>query len=442
MMKLGLKVSDDSNNAPSLSKLYLSSSVPGGVEKLTNGLAEICTHEDGSDFIRDQNDSFVLERTNSFSLEGFREAVPANATDKPSERSSCSLELSNKATPKVDEQGAAITTQNQIVDFATVVKPIVVYDSGCPDSKETPYFNHAAYFSNLSHYYKTSPRETNTELGQRLLYGEVVTSTQTLLEKNPKLLRNLPHGFTFAATVQVAGRGRGNNVWVSPAGSLIFSTVIRHEVSLQQQAPIVFIQYLAAMAVVEAVRTYDKGYQNVEIRLKWPNDVYALDPNAPPNASFQNKFTKIGGILVNSHYSSAAYDSVLGIGLNVSNAMPTTSLNSLLSSRFPRLEPFVAEKLLARVISSFSALYTRFRRTGWDDYLEDKYYAMWLHTGQIVDLEMEAGKRARICGITRDWGLLVAEEVDEEGRGYGRKIELQSDSNSFDFFKGLVKRKM
>jgi hypothetical protein len=40
-----------------------------------------------------------------------------------------------------------------------------------------------------------------------------------------------------------------------------------------QSAPIVFIQYLAAMAVVKGIKTYDKGYEQLPIKMKWPNDV-------------------------------------------------------------------------------------------------------------------------------------------------------------------------
>ena len=51
----------------------------------------------------------------------------------------------------------------------------------------------------------------------------------------------------------------------------------------------------------------------------------------------------------------------------------------------------------------------------------------------------------RVKGISVDWGLLVVVELaGEEGRerATGRTYELQSDSNSFDFFKGLLKRKV
>ena len=66
---------------------------------------------------------------------------------------------------------------------------------------------------------------------------------------------------------------------MSPAGSLIFSMVVRHDVSLMSTAPVVFLQYLAALAIVEGVKTYDTGYQDIPVRLKWPNDICMLYVN-------------------------------------------------------------------------------------------------------------------------------------------------------------------
>jgi biotin--protein ligase len=79
--------------------------------------------------------------------------------------------------------------------------------------------------------------------------------------------------------------------------------------------------------------------------------------------------------------------------------------------------------------------------------MESCYYENWLHTDQLVTLEdqqgVQSGCKARIKGITRDWGLLLAEEVREiDGRGTGKIIQIQSDGNSFDFFRGLVRRKV
>lgn len=62
-------------------------------------------------------------------------------------------------------------------------------------------------------------------------------------------------------------------MWVSPAGSLLFSTVVRHPIAKLQSAPVIFIQYLAAMAVVKGIKSYDKGYEKMPVKMKWPNDI-------------------------------------------------------------------------------------------------------------------------------------------------------------------------
>ena len=161
----------------------------------------------------------------------------------------------------------------------------------------------------------------------------------------------------------------------------------------------------------------------------------ALDLSKPE----KREYVKIGGILVNSSYSSGNFDLVVGIGLNTTNAAPTTSLNALLPSG---LTPFTLEKLLARILTKFETIYKTFCRTGFDKKLEETYYRHWLHTNQIVILEQEGGARARIKGITTNWGLLQAEELGWEDKPTGKVWELQTDSNSFDFFKGLLKRKV
>jgi biotin--protein ligase len=160
----------------------------------------------------------------------------------------------------------------------------------------------------------------------------------------------------------------------------------------------------------------------------------ALDPSKPG----KKEYVKIGGILVNSSYSIGNYDLVVGVGLNTTNTAPTTSLNALLAPNVPQ---FTLEKLLARILTKFESIYKTFCRTGFDKTLETMYYKHWLHTDQIVTIETEGGARARIKGISTNWGLLRAEELGWEDRPTGKVWELQSDSNSFDFFRGLLKSK-
>lgn len=102
---------------------------------------------------------------------------------------------------------------------------------------------------------------------------KIFRSSITDQNRNPKLLANLPTGFTLAACTQVAGRGRGTNVWIAPPGALIHSTVINHPGHLSMSRPIVFIQYIAAIAIVEAIQSYGQGYEKLPVKIKWPNDI-------------------------------------------------------------------------------------------------------------------------------------------------------------------------
>ncbi len=446
--KLGLSVIQE-QDVPTLSRIHLSSLQESTTSELVASLEDIITIEEGEEYIHDDNDKFHIVRQSAWSLGHLYKSLPSGSAKQE----------------KTDHDAG--TKRDQIVDYNTITKEILVHENDRPAFEETPYFHHHYYYSSLVEYRSRSHGARST-FGGCLLYGEVVTSTNSLLEKNTQLLRRLPTGFTAVATSQLAGRGRGSNVWVSPPGSLMFSTVIRHPMSLMQQAPVVFVQYLAAMAVVEGTRTYNGDfYKNMPIRLKWPNDIYALDPakaltpdakvtNDANASSDRDKYVKIGGILVNSHYNAQDYVAVCGVGLNLSNDLPTTSLNALLPflvsehSPTPSAPPFAPEKLLASILTSFDSLYTRFLSTGFDDFFLNKYYEYWLHGGQVITLEAEGGLKARIKGISRDYGLLIVEEVEEDTtqsrgggwRGTGKMWKLQSDSNSFDFFRGLMKRKM
>ncbi|CAN9107523.1 unnamed protein product [Alternaria alternata] len=459
--KLGLQVNEQEQAVPSLSRLHLTAHSLADVSDLVATWSEIITMMDGDEYIKGENDVFRIEKEGTaWSVKELKRAVSAMSEKLPTLAS-----VTNSSEKSVGDQGqekeddskkkraktpeeethdcieyTANTSPDEIVDYAKIVKVIIPHEKALPSAQETP-FHHDAFYANLHHYH-TKLRNPDASFGNHLMYGEVVTSTNTLLEKNPSLLRNLPSGFTITATTQIAGRGRGNNVWIAPPGALMFSTVLHHSFALSQSAPVVFIQYLAALAIVQGIKNYAPGYEKIPIKLKWPNDIYAQLPG-----SSANPIVKIGGILVNSSYSGSTYDVVPGIGLNLSNALPTTTLNQLAKGMNPPLKDFTPEKLLASILAHFETLYSTFCQEGFNRDMESYYYENWLHTDQLVTLEdqqgVQSGCKARIKGITRDWGLLLAEEVREiDGRGTGKIIQIQSDGNSFDFFRGLVRRKV
>ncbi|TGZ83394.1 class II aaRS and biotin synthetase [Ascodesmis nigricans] len=410
---------------PELSSIHLTSFIPSDCGHLLSRLSDIITDTNDSTpekQIKDEADTFIVEVNSSSSK---------SSSDAISHIAPTDTTLNYSGEPVLN------------TDYTSTPKRLIIHNSGFPNDTETPHFNHAAFYGSLE-YYRSLSRMSPSQFGQFMLYGETVTSTNTLLEKNVKLLTRLPSGTTFTATTQIAGRGRGSNVWVSPQGCLIFSTVLEHPLFINTHSPIVFVQYIVAMAIVKAIKNYDpasgsRGYKDIDVKLKWPNDIYAKDPKT-------GEYTKIVGILVQSTFLSNSFHLVVGCGINTSNPHPSTSLNTILSQLHPALPPFSLPRLLAAILVTFEEMYLRFCRpsSGLESSfvssgLRDEYHEMWLHSGQEVTLEMEGNERGKVVGLDGEWGLL---EIDMlEGREKGRRVRVQPDGNGFDFFTGLVRKK-
>ncbi|PCH37533.1 class II aaRS and biotin synthetase [Wolfiporia cocos MD-104 SS10] len=318
-------------------------------------------------------------------------------------------------------------------------KHVLVHTGGAlPPLDETPLFDVGRFYGELAAargQARCMERSDVWGIGEALLYGEVVTSTQTLLDKNPRLLGALPTPLLSLASRQLAGRGRGTNVWLSPAGCLTFSLLLRVPLSAFPPARLVFVQYLFALAVAEAVREPAVlGTAGASVRLKWPNDIYAVRGDGAR--------AKIGGVLVNTSFTGGAAEVVIGCGLNVWNAPPIQSLLQLVPPESGvQLD---MERTAATIMATFEKM--------WDEFLEvkgsfepflDLYYERWLHSDQLVELTtVTPPQKVRIVGITSDHGLLrTMPEHNGWSSGGASFIDLQPDGNSFDIMAGLIKAK-
>jgi len=167
LLKLGLQVNEEDTTVPSLSRLHLSSSSPSGTAEIMESLKEIITKEDGERFIKDDNDTFHLEKPSAWSIGSIVEELPSVGSEKTNQD--------------------ALDT-DMFLDYDKVVKRLIIHDTQPPASKETPYFSHEAFYANLKHYAKQT-KGGNDDFGKYILYGEVVTSTNTMLEKYAFFLR-------------------------------------------------------------------------------------------------------------------------------------------------------------------------------------------------------------------------------------------------------------
>ncbi|KAJ1725531.1 biotin holocarboxylase synthetase [Coemansia erecta] len=315
---------------------------------------------------------------------------------------------------------------------------VICTQESLPSTKETPRFD-----MNLALAYMREAKAHT--MGSWLMYSEVTGSTQTFLEKNIRLQNLLPNGTVNVAAVQVSGRGRGRNVWISPVGCLQFSMLLRHP--NMKQAPVVMLQYLFSLAAMEAIKG-QPGYEGLPLRLKWPNDVYALyDSSASSDTSGASSdeagepgYVKIGGLLVGSSYKANEFTLLFGFGISVANPLPTTSVNKLIREHNLRhgtaLAPMTMEKTLALVTSKFEELYRQFLAHGFEPLLK-LYYCNWLHTDQVVTLADRGFEKARVIGLCPNEGLLQVRSLLNPKVVYG----LQPDGNSFDMMQGLITTK-
>src|ERR1700712_2384358 len=110
----------------------------------------------------------------------------------------------------------------------------------------------------------------------------------------------------FVTTMQTAGRGRRNRVWVAPRGNLASSVLEILDVTPSVAATLGFAAGLALESAVRQVSleaALRSGGSDLNFALKWPNDVLA-------NAA------KLTGILLEAEQVAAGLAVVVVLGTN------------------------------------------------------------------------------------------------------------------------------
>ena len=481
LLRLGLRVNDSIDAlVPQLTPIYVTSLKPEAMLLMQQQLG---VDRGGLTTMKDAHDVFVLHGDKEGHLmlaepteppQGATSATDAEVPDAsdaeaPDATDAEVPDATDAETPATAAAAAAAAATAAAAASAAATADLdtapkhVKFCAAAPPYKLTPYFNINTYLERLRRLSAAGATGAVGAFGTTFGYAEVVTSTNTLLDKNPALLQHLPHGFTLTATTQVAGRGRGGNVWVNPRGVMATLVVFKIPVT-NSKALIVTLQYLCGLALVELILAYGSdvpgaaaGYEEMPIRLKWPNDIYLMKPqyferplapaaNAATLDEDEEMYAKILGALLNSQYLNRCFHLVWGVGVNVSNLAPTTLLNLVLDKlnalRARRglapLPHYQHEVLLAKMLYTVEQFYAVFAKAGIKPFLP-LYYKRWFHLGQRVLVDAAGDGRQRQClikGITEDHGLLVVEDV-----ATGEVLELQPDGNSFDIFRGLIYRK-
>jgi len=132
-----------------------------------------------------------------------------------------------------------------------------------------------------------------------------VDSTQDLIHE--AAAQGHAEGIVVQSMVQLGGKGRRGNKWVSPVGNLYMSLLLRPECPVQEAGQISFVIAVAASAMLDEYIDAGKHKKT----LKWPNDIL-IDG------------LKISGILLESEAIGTHKNQMLdyiavGMGINIFN---------------------------------------------------------------------------------------------------------------------------
>ncbi|KAK7790651.1 hypothetical protein R5R35_006543 [Gryllus longicercus] len=280
--------------------------------------------------------------------------------------------------------------------------PVLVHS--CPAN-----FSTVEYFENLH----------SEVLGRLMIYCEVMGSSMDVVTGI-----TLHHGLAVVPCQQTRGVGRGGNVWLSPEGCAMFSMQLHipTETHLGHHTP--FLQHIVGLAIVSGISSLP-GYEILNLRLKWPNDIY------------HGNSVKLGGLIVNCTIDKSTVVCNIGCGVNLDNKSPTTCINSLIGEHnkavpTAKLITLSREKYLARVFTELERL-LNLAQNDEIEQVRSLYYSYWLHSNAEVTVVGPDGSSQPVMveGVD-DYGFLQVRSHN------GSTFTVHPDGNSFDMLRGLV----
>tara|TARA_X000001036_G_scaffold57925_2_gene47617 strand:- start:187 stop:945 length:759 start_codon:yes stop_codon:yes gene_type:complete len=121
------------------------------------------------------------------------------------------------------------------------------------------------------------------------------TEMQTFLKKT-----TLNEGTVLLTDFQIKGRGQLNDKWISQKGKNILMSILLNPTFLSVNKRF-YLTIILGLATNEALGLFIRQ----DLKIKWPNDVYAGD-------------NKIAGILIEAYVSKKSVDNmIIGVGVNI-----------------------------------------------------------------------------------------------------------------------------
>jgi birA, biotin-[acetyl-CoA-carboxylase] ligase region len=211
-----------------------------------------------------------------------------------------------------------------------------------------------------------------------------VASTSDLVWR--RAAEGAPEGLVVLATEQSAGRGRHGRRWVSPAGNLYASWLLRPQVVTAGAASLSLVAGLAVRDALAGTRVaVDR------LRLKWPNDILVGD-------------AKLGGVLLEGRGEGGRCGIVVGVGINVA-AAPAGTGRETTSLRMLGDDATTVDRLLELLLDSFAKRYERWRTGGFAGQRAEWMSAAY-RIGDMTSLRIGEGRlEGRFVDVDADGAL-------------------------------------
>lgn len=201
--------------------------------------------------------------------------------------------------------------------------------------------------------------------------------------------KKITENSVVVAKKQDAGKGQRGTQWLSNHGENLLFSIVYFPKSLDVSAAF-YLSKVTSLALFDLVTELTEG----QIKIKWPNDIYVGSK-------------KIAGILIeNNILGSAVSSSVIGIGLNVNQALFEKQLNatSIMNESGQKHQ-------LTSLLSKFLQIFNKWLFTQSKEQVDSAYLQALYGHGQTMNFEDKLGLfQGVILGVAENGLLHVKKE--------------------------------
>jgi BirA family biotin operon repressor/biotin-[acetyl-CoA-carboxylase] ligase len=215
---------------------------------------------------------------------------------------------------------------------------------------------------------------------------------------------SLIEGTWVAAYKQNQGKGRQGRVWVSEDSGLYLSVIVG---PLSPQR----ITWLPLLCGAEIIRSLQSRYSELELRLKWPNDLV-------------HGAAKVGGLLCEAQMEPLSPEPrlwvVVGVGINVGRAPKLDRETASLASCVKEAPP--VETLALWVRDALLRAACHYREGNVADFKKEFWRFSQLKPQDQIEWTNSRGHQGTLLDLDENGGLVVLESDQNKSILYSEEV--------------------